>query len=56
VICRLTRADVQRLIVAYPQFAVRLIDTMGRRMVEAERQLEELAFKTVAPPRVLPSP
>jgi CRP/FNR family cyclic AMP-dependent transcriptional regulator len=49
VICTLTRADVQRLIVAYPQFAVRLIETMGRRMVEAERQLEELAFKTVVP-------
>ena len=49
VICTLTRADVQRLIVAYPQFAMRLIETMGRRMVEAERQLEELAFKTVVP-------
>jgi len=49
VICTLTRADVQRLIVAFPQFAVRLIETMGRRIVEAERQLEELAFKTVVP-------
>lgn len=49
VICTLTRADVQRLIVAYPQFALRLIETMGRRMVDAERQLEELAFKTVVP-------
>ena len=49
VICTLTRADVQRLIVAYPQFAVRLIETMGRRMVDVERQLEELAFKTVVP-------
>jgi CRP/FNR family transcriptional regulator, cyclic AMP receptor protein len=35
VICTLSRADVQRLIVAYPQFALRLIETMGRRMVEA---------------------
>jgi len=49
VICTLSRADVQRLIVAYPQFALRLIEAMGRRMVEAERQLEELAFKTVVP-------
>jgi CRP/FNR family transcriptional regulator, cyclic AMP receptor protein len=49
VICTLTRVDVQRLIVAYPQFAMRLIETMGRRMIEAERQLEELAFKTVVP-------
>src|SRR5262245_19193491 len=49
VICTLTRADVQRLIVAYPLFAMRLIETMGRRLLEAERQLEELAFKTVVP-------
>jgi CRP-like cAMP-binding protein len=49
VICTLTRGDVQRLIVAYPQFALRLIETMGRRVREAERQLEELAFKTVVP-------
>jgi CRP/FNR family cyclic AMP-dependent transcriptional regulator len=38
VICTLTRADVERL-----------IETMGRRTVEAERQLEELAFKAVVP-------
>jgi CRP/FNR family transcriptional regulator, cyclic AMP receptor protein len=48
-ICTLTRADVQRLIVAYPQFALRLVETMGRRLMEAERQLEELAFKAVVP-------
>ncbi len=49
VICTLTRSDVQRLILAYPQFALRLLETVGRRMVDAERQLEALAFKTVLP-------
>jgi CRP/FNR family transcriptional regulator, cyclic AMP receptor protein len=49
VICTLTRDDVQRLIVAYPQFALRLIEAVGRRLMEAERQLEELAFKPVVP-------
>jgi CRP/FNR family transcriptional regulator, cyclic AMP receptor protein len=49
VICTLSRSDVQRLILAYPQFALRLIETIGRRMVDAERQLEALAFKTVVP-------
>jgi CRP/FNR family transcriptional regulator, cyclic AMP receptor protein len=49
VICTLSRSDVRRLILAYPQFALRLIETIGRRMVEAERQLEALAFKTVVP-------
>jgi CRP/FNR family cyclic AMP-dependent transcriptional regulator len=49
VICTLNRTDVQRLILAYPQFALRLIETIGKRMVQAERQLEALAFKTVVP-------
>jgi CRP/FNR family transcriptional regulator, cyclic AMP receptor protein len=49
VICTLSRSDVQRLILAYPQFALRLIETIGKRMVQAERQLEALAFKTVVP-------
>jgi CRP-like cAMP-binding protein len=49
VICTLSRTDVQRLILAYPQFALRLIETIGRRVVEAERQLEGLAFKAVVP-------
>jgi CRP-like cAMP-binding protein len=49
VICTLNRTDVQRLILAYPRFALRLIETMGQRMVQAERQLEALAFKTVVP-------
>lgn len=49
VICTLSRGDVQRLILAYPQFALRLLEAVGRRMVEAERQLEALAFKAVLP-------
>ena len=49
VICTLNRSDAQRLIVTYPRFAVRLIETIGRRMVEAERQLEDFAFKAVVP-------
>ena len=49
VICTLSRSDVQRLILAYPQFALRLIQALARRMVQAERQLEALAFRTVIP-------
>ena len=46
-ICTLSRDDVKRLILQYPSFALRLIEAIGGRMVEAERQLEALAFKTV---------
>jgi len=49
VICTLGRSDVKRLILEYPQFALRLIESLGRRMAQAERQLEALAFKTVVP-------
>ncbi len=49
VVCTLNRADVQRLILAYPRFALRLIEALGQRMVEAERQLEDFAFKAVVP-------
>ena len=45
----LNRSDVQRLILGYSQFALRLIETIGKRAVQAERQLEGLAFKTVLP-------
>jgi CRP/FNR family transcriptional regulator, cyclic AMP receptor protein len=49
VICTLSRSDVQRLILAYPHFALRLIEIIGQRAIQAERQLEALAFKTVVP-------
>ena len=48
-ICTLSRDDVKRLILQYPSFALRLLETVAGRMVEAERQLEALAFKPVLP-------
>jgi CRP/FNR family transcriptional regulator len=48
-ICTLARDDVHRLVLQYPQFAVRLIEAIGSRLVDAERQLEALAFKPLAP-------
>jgi CRP/FNR family transcriptional regulator, cyclic AMP receptor protein len=48
-ICTLSRDDVQRLVVQYPSFALRLLEVIAGRMVEAERQLEALAFKPVVP-------
>ena len=37
------------LILAYPQFALRLIEIIGQRAIQAERQLEAVVFKTVVP-------
>jgi CRP/FNR family cyclic AMP-dependent transcriptional regulator len=49
IICMLSRTDVQRLILDYPRFALRLLEAVGNRVVQAERQLEDLAFKSVVP-------
>lgn len=48
-ICTLNRADVDRLIATFPLFASRLLEVLGRRVVQAERQLEDLAFRTLIP-------
>lgn len=49
VICTMSRSDVTRLIHQHPAFAVRLLESVGRRMVHAERQLEDLAFRGLIP-------
>ncbi|MCI0485237.1 MAG: Crp/Fnr family transcriptional regulator [Blastocatellia bacterium] len=48
-ICTMSRKDVERLILSKPQVALRLLEALGKRMVEAEQQLEELAFKGLIP-------
>jgi CRP/FNR family cyclic AMP-dependent transcriptional regulator len=49
VICTMSRSDVTRLIHRHPAFAIRLLETVGRRVVQAERQLEDLAFHGLIP-------
>jgi CRP-like cAMP-binding protein len=48
-ICTMSRADVERLLLAKPKVALRILEAVGRRVVDAERQLEELAFKGLIP-------
>lgn len=48
-ICTMSRADVERLLLAKPKVALRILEAVGKRMVEAERQLEEIAFKGLIP-------
>lgn len=47
VLCVMSRADVERLILARPQVALRLVEALGRRLAQVERQLEEVAFKSI---------
>jgi CRP-like cAMP-binding protein len=49
VICTMSRSDVMRLIHQHPAFAIRLLEAVGRRMIQAERQLEDLAFRGLIP-------
>ena len=48
-ICTMSRADVERLLLAKPRVSLRILEAVGKRMVEAERQLEEIAFKGLIP-------
>jgi len=46
-ICVMSRADVERLIIDYPKVALRILEVTGRRLREAEARLEDMAFKSV---------
>lgn len=48
-VCAMSRADVERLLLSNPKIALRILEIMGRRMMEAEQQLEQVAFKSVIP-------
>ncbi|MBI3764569.1 MAG: Crp/Fnr family transcriptional regulator [Chloroflexi bacterium] len=47
VLCAMSRADVERLILNRPQVALGFVEAMGRRLSELETQLEDVAFKSV---------
>lgn len=46
-ICVMSRTDVLRLLMQKPQMALRLLGTLGRRLLGTERQLEQIAFSSV---------
>jgi CRP/FNR family cyclic AMP-dependent transcriptional regulator len=47
-LCVLGRADLERLIETRPRVAIRLLEVVGRRLVEAESAIEDLAFKSIS--------
>lgn len=51
VLCLMSRHDVKTLLLGDPRIALRITETMGRRLLEAERRLSDFAFKSL-PQRV----
>lgn len=43
----MSRPDAERLVREKPQVALRIVEALGQRLVETERQLEEIAFKSI---------
>lgn len=48
-VCTMSRADVERLILSRPQVVVRILQAVGKRMVKVEQMLEDVAFKGLVP-------
>ena len=47
VLCLMSRDDVKRLLLGDQRVALRITETMGRRLLEAERRLSDFAFKSL---------
>jgi len=43
----MSRNDLERLIVSKPQVAVRILEATGKRLLEAEKRLQNMAFKGI---------
>jgi CRP/FNR family cyclic AMP-dependent transcriptional regulator len=48
-ICTMSLSDVERLLLSKPKIALRILEAVGKRVVETEQQLEEFAFKGLIP-------
>ena len=46
-LCVMSRPDVERLMLEKPRVAFRLVEALGERLVQIERQLEDVAFKPI---------
>lgn len=46
-LCIMSRVDLERLMREKPQVAFRIVEALGERLVQMERQLEDVAFKSI---------
>jgi CRP-like cAMP-binding protein len=47
IICVMGRLEVEHMLIHKPQVALRLLDSLGRRLDESERRLEDITFKRI---------
>lgn len=47
-ICVMSRTDVEQLLLGNPRIAMRLAQSLGNRLAEAETRLEDMAFRNVS--------
>ena len=46
-LCVMSRADLERVLINKPQVGLRIVETLGHRLREAEARLEDIAFKNI---------
>lgn len=46
-LCVMSRADVERLMREKPEVALRFMESLGERLTQMERRLEDIAFKSI---------
>lgn len=46
-VCEATRTDVERLLRDHPSVGFRLLEVLGRRVLELEQRIEEIAYRSV---------
>jgi CRP/FNR family transcriptional regulator, cyclic AMP receptor protein len=47
-VCVMNRSEVEKLLLQHPRIAMRLAESLGRRLAEVEARLEDMAFKSVS--------
>lgn len=47
VLCVMSRADLERILLNKPQVGLRIVQMLGQRLQEAEARLEDIAFKNI---------
>jgi CRP-like cAMP-binding protein len=46
-LCVMSEADIERMLTDKPRVAIRMLETIGRRLTQAEARLEDLAYRSV---------